>query len=149
MKKNEAVIRQFSLNFLLYLGMCKKNKNTNRTSVSKYNRFDIKGMMFTERDTYCQLDSLSSLLPFHTISQQTRKPNTFFLLFFTLSFLLISFSFSWNVHWVLSLSTTKEIFYCMEVKGVASCGILGVGEIVELKYIWNLQKCSFLTTIFK
>ena len=55
---------------------------------------------------YCQLP----FLPFHTHTQ-TKQNFSSYSSHYIFSFLLISFSFSWNVHWVLSLSPVQCMYF--------------------------------------
>ena len=88
-----------------------------------YNRISYKEMICTTlKNNYTILPT-----PFSSVSH-TYKPNKIFSSYslqYIFSFLLISFSFSWNVHWVLSLSSIEWMFYRVIVKKVDSCGIFG------------------------
>lgn len=109
------------------MGNVEEIKNTN--TLFRYNRFDIKKWC-TLRDTYCQL-------PFFLFTH-----TKYFFPFFTLSFLLISFSFSWNVHWVLSL---LYMYFAVWLWRVASGGY---GKYTTRLKKRRKEKRKTLTNIF-
>ena len=76
------------------------------------------------QNKFCKISkncSLSALLNFHSLNRKVkivlyigeRHNNQIFfpILYIISSFLLISFSFSWNVHWVLSLSPVQCMYF--------------------------------------
>ena len=89
-----------------------------------YNRISYKEMICTTlKNNYTILPT-----PFSSVSH-TYKPNKIFSSYslqYIFSFLLISFSFSWNVHWVLSLSSIEWMFYRMIVKKLTCVGFLEI-----------------------
>ena len=87
-----------------------------------YNRISYKEMICTTlKNNYTILPT-----PFSSVSH-TYKPNKIFSSYslqYIFSFLLISFSFSWNVHWVLSLSSIEWMFTVRSWKKSSCVGFL-------------------------